>query len=62
MFEDPDRDDGPWYRNRMVWLVVGIPLLTVVGCMLTIYLAITSPDELVSEYSLRNDTGTNADQ
>lgn len=45
-----------WQRNRMVWLVVGIPLLTVLGCMLTIYLAISSPDPLVSDYSLRNDT------
>ena len=48
---------SPWYRNRMVWLVVAIPFLTVVGCMLTIYLAISSPDDLVSDYSLRNDTG-----
>ena len=57
MFDASDSDNGPWYRNRMLWLVVGIPALTVAGCLLTIYLAITSPDELVSEYSLRNDTG-----
>lgn len=42
----------------MVWLVVAIPALTVAGCLLTIYLAITSPDEVLSEYSLRNDTAT----
>ena len=62
MFDATRSDDGPWYRNRMLWLVIGIPLLTVAGCLLTIYLAITSPDELVSEYSLRNDTGTTTDQ
>lgn len=46
--------------NRMLWLVVAIPALTVAGCLFTIYLALTSPDELVSDYSLRNDTGLEA--
>lgn len=61
----PIRDnthEGPWYKNRMVWLVIGIPLATVAGCMLTIYLAISHPEELVSDYSLRNDTGQQADR
>jgi hypothetical protein len=40
----------------MVWLVIAIPTLTVAGCLLTIYLALTRPDSLVSEYILRNDT------
>ena len=35
-------DDTPWYRHRMVWLVIAIPGLTVAGCMLTIYLAISN--------------------
>ena len=40
----------PWFRYRIVWLVLAIPTLTVLGCMLTIYLAITSPDEVVSDF------------
>ena len=43
--------------NRMLWLVIAIPALTVAGCLLTIYVAVSNPDEVVSDYSLRNDTG-----
>ena len=62
MLNESDKAAVPWYRNRMVWLVIGIPALTVLGCLFTIYLAITSPDELVSDYTLRNDTGVTVDQ
>lgn len=41
--------DNCWYRNGWVWLVIAIPGLTVVGCMLTIYLAITNPVILVKD-------------
>lgn len=41
--------------TRLLWLVVGIPTMTVLGCLLTIFLAISSPDELVSDYSMRTD-------
>lgn len=44
-----------WFHTRMVWLVVAIPALTVAGCMLTIFLALSNPDELVSDYALRTD-------
>lgn len=62
MSEYPETRHGPWYRNRMVWLVIGIPLATVAGCMLTIYLAISHPVELVSDYSIRSDTGQSTDR
>ena len=39
----------PWYRNPWVWLVIAIPSLTVAGCMLTIYLALTNPHILVGD-------------
>ncbi len=39
----------PWYRNPWVWLLIAIPSMTVVGCMLTIYLAVTNPHILVSD-------------
>ena len=46
----------PWYRNPWVWLVIAIPSLTVAGCMLTIYLAITNPHRLVGDSSPANQT------
>ncbi|MEL7536748.1 MAG: hypothetical protein AAFX44_03400 [Pseudomonadota bacterium] len=36
-----------WYRNPMVWLVVSIPLATIIGCLATITIAITHPDTLI---------------
>ena len=51
----------PWFRHRMVWLVMAIPALTVAGCMLTIFLAISNPDELVSDYTLRTDLASGAE-
>lgn len=42
----------PWYRHRIVWLLIAIPGLTVIGCLLTIYLAISNPDTLVKDPAL----------
>ena len=52
-------DTLPWFRHRMVWLVIGIPVLTVLGCALTIFLALTSPDPMVSD-PVDRDTESNA--
>lgn len=43
-----------WYRNPWVWLLIAIPALTVAGCMLTIYLALTNPHILVSDVAPAN--------
>ncbi len=45
----PDSSGEPWYRHRIVWLVIAIPGLTVAGCLLTIYLAISNPETLVKD-------------
>jgi len=49
MQTDASIEDEPWYQNPWVWLIISIPSLTIVGCMFTIYLAITRPDQLVSD-------------
>ena len=36
-----------WRRNPWVWLIIAIPALTVIGCALTLYLAITNPHIIV---------------
>jgi len=38
-----------WHRNPWVWLIIAIPAATVIGCMITIYLAINNPDSLVDD-------------
>ncbi len=40
----------PWYRNPWVWLVIAIPGLTILGCAVTIYLALSNPDMVIGEY------------
>ena len=47
-----------WYRNPWVWLIIAIPSLTVIGCMITIYLALSNPDHLVRDTPKEGGTPT----
>jgi len=40
---------GPWWRFGHVWLVVAGPAVVVVASFVTLYLAVTRPDPLVTE-------------
>ena len=42
-----------WRSNPWVWLIIAIPAATVIGCMITIYLAINNPDALVNDATSR---------
>tara|TARA_R110000782_G_scaffold44075_11_gene98781 strand:- start:1055 stop:1252 length:198 start_codon:yes stop_codon:yes gene_type:complete len=44
-----ESSNEPWFRHRLVWLLIAIPGLTVGGCLLTIYLAISNPETLVQD-------------
>lgn len=37
----------PWYREPWPWVLIAIPLATVVACAVTLWLAISHPDYLV---------------
>lgn len=39
----------PWYKNYILLLAIGIPLLTVCGSAVTIYLAVSSKESAVIE-------------
>ncbi len=46
----PSHDSGaPWWKFGHVWLVLSGPLIVVVASFITLYLAITRPDPVVSE-------------
>ena len=45
-----------WRKNPWVWLVIAIPSLTVIGCALTIYLAISHPHILVNDPATETST------
>ncbi|WP_245876460.1 hypothetical protein [Caldimonas caldifontis] len=38
----------PWWREPMMWLVVGGPLLVILACAVTITLAIKHPDPVLA--------------
>lgn len=38
----------PWHRQRMAWLVVGLPLLAVTASFATLFLAIRNPDPVLT--------------
>ena len=40
-------DWRPWFREPWVWFIIALPACAVVGCAITIWLAITRPDYLV---------------
>ena len=40
---------APWWKFGHVWLVVSGPLVVVVASFITLYLAVTRPDPVVSE-------------
>jgi uncharacterized protein len=44
-----ERDDKDiWWRNGMVWLVIGGPAAVVIASFATLVLAITHPDPVLS--------------
>lgn len=39
----------PWYKEPWPWIIISIPLASVIMGFTTLYLAITNPDHLVVE-------------
>jgi len=37
----------PWYREPWPWVLIALPLTAVVGCMISLWLALSHPDLLV---------------
>ena len=40
-------DTKPWYRQFWPWLLISIPLLTVIAGIITLMIALKHPDQLV---------------
>jgi hypothetical protein len=47
--KDGARGRTPWNKEPMVWLLIALPTLAVIGSILTIWIAASKPDPLVSE-------------
>lgn len=54
MHQSDVKNNAPWWKFGHVWLVISGPLIVVIAGCITLYLAITSPDPIVSEDYYRN--------
>ena len=43
----PETDSAPWWKYKMVWLVIGGPLIVVIASFVTLGLAIRYPDPVL---------------
>ncbi|MCP5279370.1 MAG: FixH family protein [Thiobacillus sp.] len=43
----PGKHNLPWWKERMVWLIIALPLSAVVAGLTTVYIAARDPDDLV---------------
>lgn len=43
------KDTRPWWRHGMVWMLIGGPAVVVVASVVTLVLAVRTPDPLVAE-------------
>lgn len=44
----------PWWSYGYVWLIISGPLLVIVACFITIYIAISRPDPVIDDNYYRN--------
>lgn len=49
---------APWWKFGFVWMVFGGPAVVVVASLITMYIAVTNPDELVNEDNFRKSVST----
>ncbi|MFZ5699061.1 MAG: FixH family protein [Pseudomonadota bacterium] len=48
-FPESDLSALPWYRHPWMWLVVGLPLLSVVASLIMVRIAVENRDDLVRD-------------
>lgn len=53
-------DNLPWWRERMVWLIIALPLSAVVAGIATVFIAAHDPDDLVKEQYSKTGMTVNA--
>lgn len=49
MQDDTPKSPEPWWKFGYVWLVVAGPAIVVVAAFVTLYLAVTRPDPVITE-------------
>lgn len=44
-----ENSSGPWWRHGFVWMIIAGPAIVVVAGFITLYLAVSRPNEIVDE-------------
>lgn len=60
MKNDARGNSGPWWKHSFVWMVIAGPAIVVVASFVTLYLAMSRPNEIVNEETYR--AGKQSDQ
>lgn len=48
-----DKSAEPWWKNGFVWLIISGPAIVIVAGFITLYLAMSRPNEIVNEDTYR---------
>ena len=51
--ENNSHEDKKWWQYGHVWLVIGLPAVVVVASFITLYLAVSRPNEIISDDTYR---------
>jgi hypothetical protein len=57
---DGAASENPWWKHGFLWMVIAGPAIVVVASFITLYLAMSRPNEIVSEETHR--AGKQSDQ
>ncbi|OIP17763.1 MAG: hypothetical protein AUK51_06675 [Comamonadaceae bacterium CG2_30_59_20] len=49
MNKSPEKLNDPWWKHGFVWMIIAGPAIVVVAGFITLYLAISRPNEIVDE-------------
>lgn len=55
-----EKSTSPWWKHGFVWLIIAGPAVVVVAGFVTLYLAISRPNEIVNEATFQR--GNQTDQ
>ena len=52
--KNSNQENKKWWQFGHVWLVIGLPAVVVVASFITLYLAVSRPNEIVNEETYKS--------
>lgn len=54
MKKESNGPTNPWWKHGFLWMVIAGPAIVVVASFITLYLAVSRPNEIVNEVTYRS--------